>query len=136
MLAEEASPEVVTALRAQLEAEGQLLDEPDAFASAATLFHALLVERTGNITLTILAELFVEIVDRHHHETFARAVGFERSTRTRPTSTTATWSTSSSAAKPRRPRRSGASTSKAPPSAPCATSARRPSSTCSPDAFA
>ncbi len=78
MLAEEASPEVVGALRAQLEVEGQLLDEPDAFASAATLFHEMLVERTGNSTLTILAELFVEIVDRHHHETFARAIGFER----------------------------------------------------------
>ena len=75
---EEASPEVVATLRAQLEVEGQLLGEPDAFASAATLFHGMLVERTGNNTLTILAELFVEIVDRHHHETFARAIGFER----------------------------------------------------------
>ena len=117
MLAEEASPEVVATLRAQLEVEGQLLGEPDAFASAATLFHGMLVERTGNNTLTILAELFVEIVDRHHHETFAHAIGFEREYTTRPTSTIATWSTSWSrrgrggrgvlAPPPRRRRRAG-----------------------------
>ena len=78
MLAEASSSEVVAALRAQLEVEATLLDEPDAFATAATRFHEMLVELTGNNTLTIISELVLEIVDRHHHETFARAAGFER----------------------------------------------------------
>jgi DNA-binding FadR family transcriptional regulator len=77
MLAEAASPDAVRALRAQLAVEAGLLDQPDAFASAATRFHELLVELTGNATLTILTELIREIVDKHHHETFARASGYE-----------------------------------------------------------
>ena len=93
MLAEAPSADVVAALRAQLDVESGLLDEPDAFASAATRFHELLVELTGNNTLTLISELVLEIVDRHHHETFARAAGFEREYTARPTSTTATWST-------------------------------------------
>ncbi len=77
MLAEAASPEVVTALREQLATEALLLAQPDAFATAATRFHQLLIELTGNSTLTILGELVSEIVERHHHETFARASGHE-----------------------------------------------------------
>lgn len=77
MLAEDASPAIVAALRAQLDVERGLLESPDAYATAATRFHELLVELTGNSSLTILSELVREIVDRHHHETFARAAGFE-----------------------------------------------------------
>ena len=77
MLAERASPDVVAALRAQLDVEAALLDSPDAYATAATRFHELLVELTGNNTLTILSGLLCAIVERHHHETFARAGGFE-----------------------------------------------------------
>jgi DNA-binding FadR family transcriptional regulator len=78
MLAEGTSPAVVTALREQLDAEQPLLDKPDAYATAATRFHEMLVELTGNNTLSIISELVLEIVDRHHHETFARASGLER----------------------------------------------------------
>jgi DNA-binding FadR family transcriptional regulator len=77
MLAEVASPDAIGALRAQLDLEPALLDRPDAYASAATRFHELLVELTGNVTLTILTELVREIVEKHHHETFARARGHE-----------------------------------------------------------
>jgi DNA-binding FadR family transcriptional regulator len=77
MLAETASPDAVAGLRAQLDLEPALLDRPDAYASAATRFHEMLTELTGNVTLTILTELVSEIVDKHHHETFARARGHE-----------------------------------------------------------
>jgi DNA-binding FadR family transcriptional regulator len=78
MLAESASSTVVAALREQLDAERPLLDKPNAYATAATRFHEMLVELTGNNTLTIMSELVLAIVDRHHHETFARASGLER----------------------------------------------------------
>ena len=64
-------------MRAQLDVERGLLDSPDAYATAATRFHELLVELTGNNTLAILSGLLSEIVERHHHETFARASGSE-----------------------------------------------------------
>jgi len=38
----------------------------------------MLVELAGNNTLTLFSELVLEIVDRHHHNTFARASGLER----------------------------------------------------------
>ncbi len=77
MLAEASLPDAIGALREQLAREPALLDRPDAYASAATRFHAMLTELTGNVTLTILTELMREIVDKHHHETFARAAGHE-----------------------------------------------------------
>ena len=84
-----------------------LLDEPDAFASAATRFHELLVERTGNNTLTIISDL----VRRSSTATITRRSpgppASSGSTAARHTATTATWSTSSSRARPSRPRRSG-----------------------------
>jgi DNA-binding FadR family transcriptional regulator len=70
--------EVVKRLREQQEIEPTLLDQPDAFASAATRFHELLVELAGNKTLTLFNRMLREIVDRHHHDTFARASGLER----------------------------------------------------------
>src|SRR6266508_528503 len=78
ILAEGKSKAVVKALRQQLAEELSLLDQPNAYASAATQFHELLVSLAGNNTLTIFSELVVEIVDRHHHDTFARASGLER----------------------------------------------------------
>ena len=77
MLAESPTPEVVAALREQLAVERQLIGSPDAYATAATRFHELLVELTANSTLAILCGLVGEIVARHHHETFARATGSE-----------------------------------------------------------
>jgi len=78
MLAERRAKSVVKALREQLAVEAELLDQPDAYAGAATDFHVLLVELAGNNTLTIFSQLVLEIVSRHHHDTFARAVGLER----------------------------------------------------------
>jgi DNA-binding FadR family transcriptional regulator len=78
LLAEKPSPEIVDALRAQQEKEVALLDQPDAYATEATRFHKLLVEVAGINTLTLFSELVLEIVDRHHHDTFARATGLER----------------------------------------------------------
>ena len=111
-----------------------LLDEPDAFASAATQVPraARRADRQQHADDHLRAGRWRSSTAT----TTRRSPGpsaSSASTPTRPTSTTATWSTSSSRATPKRPRRSGASTSRAPPSAPCATSARRPSSTCSPD---
>ncbi len=78
LLAAARSKAAVKALRAQLDLELSLLDRPDAYASAATTFHEMLVELAGNNALTIFSQLVLEIVDRHHHETFARASGLER----------------------------------------------------------
>jgi len=69
---------LVKRLREQQEIEPTLLDQPDAYASAATQFHELLVELAGNKTLTLFSQMLREIVDRHHHDTFARASGLER----------------------------------------------------------
>jgi DNA-binding FadR family transcriptional regulator len=78
ILAEAKSKATVKALRQQVDAELALLDQPDAYASAATMFHEMLIQLAGNNTLTIFSELVLEIVDRHHHDTFARASGLER----------------------------------------------------------
>src|SRR5262245_20748384 len=78
ILAEGTSPAAVASLREQLVLERGVLDKPDAYATAATRLHEMLVELTRNNTLTIISELILEIVDRHHHETFARAAGRER----------------------------------------------------------
>jgi DNA-binding FadR family transcriptional regulator len=69
---------VVKRLREQQEIEPSLLEQPDAYASAATRFHELLVELADNKTLTLFSRMLSEIVDRHHHDTFARASGLER----------------------------------------------------------
>jgi DNA-binding FadR family transcriptional regulator len=78
MLAERRSKTVVKQLREQHDEELTLLDQPDAYASAATRFHEMLVELAGNHTLSLFSALVREIVDRHHHDTFARASGLER----------------------------------------------------------
>lgn len=78
VLAERQSKAAVKTLRAQQELELSLLDQPDAYASAATRFHELVVELAGNNTLTLFSELVLEIVDRHHHDTFTNASGLER----------------------------------------------------------
>jgi DNA-binding FadR family transcriptional regulator len=78
ILAESRSKASIKALREQLNEELALLDAPEAYAGAATRFHRLLVELAGNKTLSIMSELVINIVERHHHDTFARAVGLER----------------------------------------------------------
>jgi DNA-binding FadR family transcriptional regulator len=78
MLAEQPTKAAIKALREQQVKELDLLDQPDAYATAATRFHELLVDLAGNTTLSMLSKVLLEIVDRHHHDTFARASGLER----------------------------------------------------------
>lgn len=73
MVAERGQKAAVKQLRAQWDREQAVLEEPQQFATEATAFHALLVELAGNNTLGLMSEMLIEIVDRHHHATFAGA---------------------------------------------------------------
>lgn len=75
MLADHPTETVIAQLRARQQQERALLDDPAGFATTATEFHQLLVQLAGNNTLTLVSQMIVEIVDRHHHATFAGAPG-------------------------------------------------------------
>src|SRR5437867_1297805 len=78
MLADKPKRAVLKALQAQHEKELAVVDDPDAFASAATEFHEMLVELAGNRTLSLFCQMVIEIVDRHHHATFAGAPALQK----------------------------------------------------------
>lgn len=78
LLAERRGKGVLKTLRAQVDLEAGLMGDPDAFASAATAFHQLLVEMAGNKTLAVFSGMIGQIVDRHHHATFASAPAEQR----------------------------------------------------------
>lgn len=73
MLAERRGKNALKTLRKQQEVEAELLDDPDAFATAASVFHQLLVDTAGNNTLAVFNSMLFEIVDRVSHGTFAGA---------------------------------------------------------------
>jgi DNA-binding FadR family transcriptional regulator len=73
MLAERKGRSAIRALRNKHDEEADCLFDPESFATAATEFHQLLVELAGNRTLAVFSAMVFEIVNRHHHATFASA---------------------------------------------------------------
>ena len=78
MLAERPPKASIKTLRAHLLREEAALDEPLEFAREATAFHALIVQLSGNSTLSLFSEMLTEIVERHHRATFEGAATLRR----------------------------------------------------------
>jgi len=66
ILAEVRDPIAIKALRGKIDEERSALNDVDALAKGPAQFHFLLVELTGNKTLTMFTKMIVSIVEAHH----------------------------------------------------------------------
>jgi DNA-binding FadR family transcriptional regulator len=76
-LANKHTAAALSRLRAAVEAEKALLDDPMALVDAQEAFHSLLVELAGNQTLNLLSGMLRYIVDRANTGHLADALGSE-----------------------------------------------------------
>jgi DNA-binding FadR family transcriptional regulator len=65
MVAERKSPGTVALLRSHVEKEFSLTDDPIAASLAIADFHRLMIEQSGNITLTMITHALQGLVERH-----------------------------------------------------------------------
>ena len=65
MVAERNGPEAAKILREHLEKELSLADDRIAAASAIADFHRIMIEQSGNVTLTMVAHALQGLVERH-----------------------------------------------------------------------